>query len=351
MNVRLATRNRKPQRGGFTLIELLVVISIIAVLASLILPGVQNARATARRMQCLNHMRNVGIAVQNYTTNNNGKLPPLVKSESYTSGGSPASRSISWPIYLFPYLDQTGLYDRIFGNLGIWDDTSGTFGSTNLINIPVFTCPDDPRSNANLTLSFVANGGWVPDGFFGTVAAADAVHGLATDAGTPPFTELGYTANTTGWNLTGTPDAITRRRYIASTGTIFRQLYESGPTMTLDQIKDGTSQTILLSENLQAGNWNSVTTGHIAFVAEATRTGTAFNSMPDHSMINNDFATALTGQAPRPSSFHTQVVNVIMADGSGRNLAQTIDRTVYRRLVSSNSNATFNDAPLSGNSF
>src|SRR5262245_38465430 len=68
----------KPQRRGFTLIELLVVISIIAVLAALILPGIGAARETARRTQCMSQMRNVSFALQTYATNNSGGLPYLV---------------------------------------------------------------------------------------------------------------------------------------------------------------------------------------------------------------------------------------------------------------------------------
>ena len=67
---------RSPRRAGFTLIELLVVISIIATLAALILPGVQNAREAARRTQCINNLRNIGLAVQN-AASGTGSLPYL----------------------------------------------------------------------------------------------------------------------------------------------------------------------------------------------------------------------------------------------------------------------------------
>src|SRR5690606_6283882 len=71
MNARRLSKSRR----GFTLIELLVVISIIAVLISLIAPAVQSARRAARRTQCLNNMRNVGLAIQNFASQNGGKLP------------------------------------------------------------------------------------------------------------------------------------------------------------------------------------------------------------------------------------------------------------------------------------
>lgn len=357
MRVRLAKKPSKPQRGGFTLIELLVVISIIAVLASLILPGVQNARATARRMQCLNNMRNVGVAVQNYATNNNGKLPPLVGRE-FDNGTNVAD--VSWPVYLLPYLDQSGLYDRIFNNLPAWQTDT-----TNLINIPVYTCPDDPRSNLQGTLSFVGNGGWYPDTSIPNTISTDTLLGRVRESSSDAVlgSELDYR---TAWaagrgGLDASTAATDVRRAIAATGTMFRggpsnhAINTRGTTMTLDQIKDGTSQTLLLSENLQAGNWYDITTGHIAFVAPIETGGTTaaptLTAVPEEYRINDDFASANSGQRPRPSSFHTQVVNVIFADGAGRNLSQNIDQSVYRRLISSNGMARFGEAPLDGNSY
>jgi len=353
MKVRLAPRQTKPQRGGFTLIELLVVISIIAVLASLILPGVQNARATARRMQCLNNMRNVGIAVQNYATNNNGRLPPLVRTEGNEASAGPpvvteSRRQLPWSVFLLPYLDQTGLYDRILENpLALSTATDNPLR----VGIPVFTCADDPRSNENGAMSFVANGGWYPDDTIPAAIDEDTNFGVVTG----DSSDLDYA---TAWRKAGPPVPGTAdiRRFVAATGTTFR----NGIQVTQDQVKDGTSQTLLLSENLQGGNWFSTTTGHIAFVVpvEITVAGTQtplvateYTQIPESSRINNGFATALSGKAPRPSSFHSQVVNVIFADGSGRNLAQGIDQNVYRSLISSNGMAVFREAPLSGNAF
>ncbi|WP_437225260.1 DUF1559 domain-containing protein [Planctomicrobium sp. SH661] len=350
MNVRLAQKTRKPQRGGFTLIELLVVISIIAVLASLILPGVQNARATARRMQCLNNMRNVGVAVQNYSTNNGGKLPPLVSRETYSTG----YEDLPWSVYLLPYLEQTGLYDRIMGNLATWDNSTNL--SSNLINIPVYTCADDPRSSLNGTLSFVANGGWFPVGSSAAIPATiatDVAHGIVLNGSMDSITTVDNTNDidyAAGLGLSVTAPADVRRA-LAATGTTFRQIDSRGITMTPEQIKDGTSQTILLSENIQAGNWNDLTTGHIAFLVPVSYTSSVMDPVHSTSLINSNFATAASGATPRPSSYHTQVVNVIFADGSGRNIAQGIDQSVYRRLTSSNGMAQFGEVPLSGNSY
>jgi prepilin-type N-terminal cleavage/methylation domain-containing protein len=88
---------------AFTLIELLVVIAIIGMLIALLLPAIQVAREAARRMQCQNHLKQIGLAVHNYASANNESLPPVV---IYTARGS---------VYqiLFPFLEQPVLWERI----------------------------------------------------------------------------------------------------------------------------------------------------------------------------------------------------------------------------------------------
>ncbi|MDR2438576.1 MAG: DUF1559 domain-containing protein [Planctomycetaceae bacterium] len=98
---------------GFTLVELLVVIAIIGVLIALLLPAVQAARESARRMSCTNHLKQMGIAVHNFIDARQG-LPP-----AYTGDRS----ATLWPL-LYPYIEQTSLYDEVTNAEDVADNAS-----------------------------------------------------------------------------------------------------------------------------------------------------------------------------------------------------------------------------------
>ena len=101
------------RRRGFTLIELLVVIAIIAVLISLLLPAVQSAREAARRAQCINNLKQIGLAIANYT-DQQGIIPPGAMACNPTQGwGAWGMTNMSWRVLILPQLEQSTSFNTV----------------------------------------------------------------------------------------------------------------------------------------------------------------------------------------------------------------------------------------------
>ncbi len=164
--------NRKcnAARRGFTLIELLVVIAIIAVLIALLLPAVQSAREAARRIQCVNNLKQLGLGVHNYESSN-GVLPPQMVL-TFTNAGAVFWKS-SWGASsrITPYLELGTLYNAINYTNKTTDPSNATAVSTQL---NVFICPSEVNqqafvstSAAGVTSTFgVSNYGWCEGTWF-----------------------------------------------------------------------------------------------------------------------------------------------------------------------------------------
>jgi prepilin-type N-terminal cleavage/methylation domain-containing protein/prepilin-type processing-associated H-X9-DG protein len=135
------------RRRGFTLIELLVVIAIIAVLIALLLPAVQAAREAARRAQCVNNMKQIGLALHNYHSANDS-FPMGASSGMRNLGQYYAKQNFSPHAQMLPFLEQTQIYNAINFNWGCEDDTAQMCFQVNATatraKVAVFCCPSDP---------------------------------------------------------------------------------------------------------------------------------------------------------------------------------------------------------------
>src|SRR6478672_9331460 len=99
------------RRSGFTLIELLVVIAIIAILIALLVPAVQKVRDAAARTQCINNLKQIGLAFQSYHDTNK-VLPPALARFDHMDDGGPYNATF-WSYFILPYIDQAPLYASI----------------------------------------------------------------------------------------------------------------------------------------------------------------------------------------------------------------------------------------------
>ncbi len=142
----MKTPGRKP--AGFTLIELLVVIAIIAILVALLLPAVQQAREAARRTQCRNNLKQLGIAIHNYH-DTYGRIPYAESHSDYDFGaGVKGPRRYSAYIGLLPYIEQANLFNNIMAAVAAdgsgqpvpWNTGFAAFTT----KLPAILCPSDP---------------------------------------------------------------------------------------------------------------------------------------------------------------------------------------------------------------
>jgi prepilin-type N-terminal cleavage/methylation domain-containing protein len=230
-------------RPGFTLIELLVVIAIIAILIGLLLPAVQKVREAAARAKCTNNLKQLGLAIHGYH-DTYGFMPTAGSTEGKPIASKPANgwlagEGTNWSVYIMPFIEQTGIYNRLtFNGDSGWTDNPSQVGSSAVNNvtlsagavIPVYRCPSDPHP------PLIGNGSNVPGNIQVTrnsyVSISGAVDRL--DAGAV-FRESRNT-DSSSWSYDFG---------ITAWGGIIVPAFSR---VTMATITDGTSNTMMLSE-------------------------------------------------------------------------------------------------------
>jgi prepilin-type N-terminal cleavage/methylation domain-containing protein/prepilin-type processing-associated H-X9-DG protein len=234
-------RSTRARWTAFTLIELLVVIAIIAILIGLLVPAVQKVREAAARAQCMNNLKQIGLAVHNYYDTRKF-FPSAGCDDGNPLSGGPwpnSGEGTSWASFILPYVEQDTIFRRLTftGDSGWTSDpnqkASSAVNNANLVAgivLPLYRCPSDPRP------SLVVNGNNVPGGLQVTrnsyVAIAGAVNNLD---GSGTFLE---SRNTTGQSWS----------YDFGTSAWGGIISPSFNRVTFGSITDGTSNTMMFSE-------------------------------------------------------------------------------------------------------
>jgi prepilin-type N-terminal cleavage/methylation domain-containing protein len=289
------------KRKAFTLVELLVVIATIGVLIGLLLPAVQFARESARRMSCQNNLRQFGIATMSFDATHN-----------YL----PSARSINkgWSFDILPYLEQQPLYDKLKKNIADVE--------ANSTKIPILICPSDSTIEHLTALSYAANGGCpnarLNDAFpafqYNSIPMGDSIaNGVLNDLSGGLFANKATTAN----------------------------------------CRDGTSQTFLYVENVNVNRWNEE-----FFTSHSEEFYHCVNWIPCRPQDCKEvFGNPLIGGVlfpinesreifdiyhARPASDHPNGFNIVFLSGSTKFIEESISYDVYARLMSGDGSRVFN---------
>ncbi len=311
------------RRSAFTLIELLVVIAIIAILIALLVPAVQKVREAASRTQCLNNLKQIGLAMHGYHDAQGG----LPTAGDYPFGTTGAAWSIQ--ARLLPYVEQDALHKLI--NFSAAYSTQPTITSA---RVQLHLCPSDPnakpRQDGALThypISYGANfGTWMifnastqqgGDGTFVVNRKTSLVTVTDGTSNTLAFAEVKmfspYLRDGGNPSAAGTPIPASPA-VVAGYGGSFK--VDSGHTEWVDARVHQTGFTTVFTPNTNVPYVNAGVTYDIDF--NSTREGTS--------------TTAITYAAVTSRSYHAGMVNVLLADGTCRPISNSISLAVWRAL-------------------
>jgi prepilin-type N-terminal cleavage/methylation domain-containing protein len=333
-------------RYGFTLIELLVVIAIIAVLIALLLPAVQSAREAARRSQCLNNLKQIGIAIANYESA--FKVYPFAKGLPYTTTLPTAAAYARWSAHsqLLMFIEQGNLFNSI--NFSLPPETPGMAGAGNFM--PAYQDPN--RENMTASLTQVAIFLCPSDG--------------------PPISTWPGANNYLGNQQTWACDLSENLPSTDAPAEMPQGIFYFNSSVRVAQVTDGTSNTAYFSEKLRGNgtpnprtdlltipNQSSLdstyltcqTTNILTAPPLTTRQGMSWVmgemccTVYNHVAPPNSTSCAgapfpgnmanMSMQVP-PSSNHPGGVNVLMGDASGRFIKTNVNLVTWRALGTRN---------------
>lgn len=318
--------------SGFTLVELLVVITIIGILIALLLPAVQAAREAARRMQCSNNLKQIGLAMHAYLESAK-KLPP----------GGLNAHGVTWYHAILPHIEQTGLAAR-------WDPRQPYYCGDNQmiaeIAVPSMQCPSDTSVPFSPTFTPADSSSWFAYWRGNYVCNAGNVGVSGTGSG----------------SLTVLPSRTLGGRTIKNGGQPFIVSIDDGKFRYVDiaEVADGLSNTLAFSECLQGtrGNASQDQRGAVFHAGFCWFTTWLGPNSPDRDVTPDStgccvsvdgapcIAALVTGGGPcalAARSKHPGGVNACLLDGSVRFIADSVQWNTWQALGTANGYETVQD--------
>jgi prepilin-type N-terminal cleavage/methylation domain-containing protein/prepilin-type processing-associated H-X9-DG protein len=315
-------------RSAFTLIELLVVIAIIAVLIALLLPAVQSAREAARRAQCVNNLKQIGLAMANYESS--VSCLPMSMGLDSPGFGYPEPASYSGLSMLLPFMEQTVVFSSLNYSIVRLDPGNNTAMAT---AVSSFLCPSDPqqqmlpvgqagenyRPNSGNTIDYVW--GWSDPWGFNT--SLPPFNGPCYPGSKTRMAEItDGTSNTAGWSEMGLGD-MSNAIATEKTDQFWTQTYPSLPADAISQC-----QAFPVS-NL---SYQGLSTSGVPWIEGSTSAMYNHVNVPDKRSCIFPPGRIMNSA----NSYHPGGVNVAFCDGSVRFVKDSVALATWRALGSRN---------------
>ncbi|MFM7116194.1 MAG: DUF1559 domain-containing protein [Planctomycetota bacterium] len=292
-------------KKGFTLIELLVVIAIIGVLAGLLMPAVQRVRESGRRTSCLNNLRQIGLAIQNYEGTRK-YLPPARGADMF----------LTWPVYLMPFMEGNNLADQF----DLRKPYAAQNAATVQIGLPVYFCPT--RRGPEIKSKFETEGEQI-----------GVVGDYAGNAGTTQ-----YLPNDDWALYTNEVDGVFNSGYASQNPVVGGLLVNGGKgRYRLADIKDGLSNTLFIGEKAVSQDSFGQPGGRgdgCIYNGNEPPVAMRIGGIGMPLQTKKQFDVDAFGRVHQFGSFHSDLVNFSVGDGSTITVRGTMEEETLRRLLS-----------------
>lgn len=340
---------------AFTLVELLVAIAIIGMLIAILLPAIQAARESARKIQCRNNIRQIGVAFHTHHDvydklppggvgyrSNATEAPDLTDLSKPRSDGKPIGKEFAWNVYLLPFLEQTGVAAKL--DTDLWIDHPANREAVRTV-LPVFLCPSasEPRATPSNVARSVTRSMTTPFMTFPSSGEDRFRCGRSHYAGVQSETLLAPFGETRPTDSAGARNNQTKGMLICPPGAA-----ADAVSLTLRDCVDGTSNTLILTEDTDHydGAWASLRNlfvqmnGMPKYADRNSCTGT-MDSRGNWGTagINEPCARGQEGYN-NTFSYHPGGVMILKLDGSAHFIPENIHYLTYAYLICRNDRQT-----------